>query len=64
MPSFEVEFEVYCECGEGLCMQSTGGNDGRGPKVTVEPCTLCLENAKSEGHDEGYEEAQKESEED
>jgi len=55
MPSFSVEFEVYCSCGEGLCAQSEGKNGGHGPSVTVEPCSKCLERAKEEGYDEAAE---------
>lgn len=66
MPSFTVEadceFDVYCECGAGLCLQSTTSDDSRGRRLTVEPCEKCLENSKSEGYDEGYEEARKEFE--
>ena len=58
MPSFPVEFEVYCSCGEGLCGQSIGDNGHRGPRVTVEPCPKCLEMARGEGYDKGHEDAQ------
>lgn len=48
MPSFEVEFEVYCSCGNGLCGGSSGNNTKRGPSVTVEPCERCLDKAREE----------------
>ena len=54
MPSFEVEFEVFCSCGEGLCNQSMGSLMRRGPIVTVEPCDKCLIKAYDKGYDEGY----------
>ena len=60
MPEFDVEFEVYCSCGEGLCGQSTGTNSRGSLYVTVEPCEKCVENAKDDGYNEGYEKATKE----
>lgn len=49
-----IEFEVYCECGELLnCEEIRGG-------IEVEPCEKCLEVAKKEGWDEGYDERDKE----
>lgn len=60
MPAFEVEFEVYCSCGEGLCNQSAGGTGPRGPSVTVEPCKKCIELDSDEARDEGYAEGHKE----
>jgi hypothetical protein len=58
MPSFEVEFEVYCSCGEHLCNQSTGSSNKRGPAVTVEPCQKCLKKEYDSGYDDGYKEGQ------
>jgi len=49
MPSFEVEFEVFCSCGEGLCSQSEGSSGRGGPRVTVEPCEKCKDAAYEEG---------------
>ena len=76
MPQFEVEvkgeveFEVFCSCGNGICNNSVGRNSRtRGiPQVVVEPCELCMERAKndsydkghSEGYDEGYDKAREE----
>jgi len=60
MPSFlfEIDFEVYCgTCGTGLCNQSDGSNEQKGPRVTVEVCPYCRDEAKSEGHAEGHDEA-------
>jgi len=70
MPSFDVEFEVVCSCGEGLCNQSEGTSSRNGLYVTVDPCEKCLEKARDEGYDEGhtkgydegYEEARKDFE--
>lgn len=52
MPKFlaPVDFEVWCACGEGLCVHSHTVNDGEkvwedeysnGPAVIVEPCPRC-----------------------
>ena len=60
MPVLELEFEVYCSCGAGLCRQTTEGRThGRGmPFVTVEPCEKCVDAgriaAREEGYDRGY----------
>lgn len=63
MPTIDLEIEVWCSCGEGLCNQSTGGSGRRGPHITVEPCEKCLSRARNDGYDEGYEECQKKYEE-
>lgn len=56
MPILELEFEVYCSCGEGLCNQSTEGRTlGRGMGyITVSPCEHCSSKARNEGYDDGY----------
>ena len=46
----DVEIEVWCSCGTGLCRQSVGG-DG---SITVEPCKDCLQNKYDEGFEDGY----------
>lgn len=46
MPSFEINFEVFCgTCGAGLCNQSdTRKSRHRGEdQVTVEVCQKCLD---------------------
>jgi len=48
----EAEIQVWCECGEGLCRQSSGTDGG----IIVEPCKKCIDSAKDEGHSEGYDE--------
>ena len=54
MPLFEVNFEVFCECGVGLRRQSTTDNNRHGGHtVTVEPCGGCLKKARDEGYAEG-----------
>ena len=50
MPS--LEFEVWCSCGNGLCNQTRDRKGG----IEVEPCEKCLEVAREEGRDEGYNE--------
>ena len=45
----ELEFEVWCGCGNGLC----GVTEVRGRSVTVGPCDSCIESARQEGHDDG-----------
>jgi hypothetical protein len=47
----EIEFEVYCECGEGLCNQTTV-DDRRGLRITIEPCEACLEKAADAAREE------------
>ena len=56
MPVLELDFEVYCSCGEGLCNQTIEGRTrGRGMLfITVSPCEKCLALAKEEGYEEGY----------
>jgi hypothetical protein len=39
MPNVKVNIEIFCDCGEGLCNQSVGG-DG---SITVSPCERCME---------------------
>jgi TolA-binding protein len=55
MPSFDVEFEVFCgTCGAGLCGQSDGRNsrNRHQPQVTVEVCKDCVEKATQPIEDE------------
>lgn len=60
MPS--LEFEVYCDtCGVGLCLQTTV--DVRyGISISVGACEKCMETARQEGYDKGYEDAEEENE--
>lgn len=41
MLSFDVEFEVYCSCGYGLCAQSEAEKRRNQLRVTVKPCPRC-----------------------
>jgi flagellar biosynthesis/type III secretory pathway protein FliH len=55
----EIEVEVWCSCGEGLCNQTRSMwayNRADSNGLTVEPCEKCLEKARDEGYDKGYEE--------
>ena len=48
MPSFSLDFEVFCgTCGAGLCNQSdTRKSRQRGEnQLTVEACKTCMEKA-------------------
>lgn len=57
MPSFdiEVEFEVFCSCGNGLCNQSVAKSDSRRRlSVTVEPCEKCKRKNYDDGYEDGY----------
>ena len=54
MPILELEFEVFCSCGNGLCRQTTEGKNNRNPFITVEPCQKCLDDIEQKGYDKGY----------
>ena len=50
MPSFDLEFEVFCgTCGAGLCNQSDSRKSRRRgeAQVTVEVCQTCIEKAEA-----------------
>lgn len=48
--STDVDFEVFCSCGFGLCPQSSTrrSRNRRFPQVEVEPCQRCLDKAAAE----------------
>lgn len=50
----DVDFEVFCECGNGLCNQSDTreSRNRRYPQVVVEPCERCLEAAAEKARGE------------
>jgi hypothetical protein len=56
MPILTVPFEVFCTCGEGLCMQTiTRCSRGRlMPQVVVEPCSKCGDKRYREGYVKGH----------
>lgn len=50
----EIDFEVFCVCGNGLCKvteveQSYGKN-----RITIEPCDKCMAAEYDEGFQTGY----------
>ncbi|MBU0777616.1 hypothetical protein KKF82_05120, partial [Patescibacteria group bacterium] len=52
MLTLDVEFSVYCECGENLTdLASTGGSTDY--EVTVSACPACCDDAREEGREEG-----------
>jgi len=51
MPTLNnIEFEVWCSCGNELCNQTKDVKGG----IEVEPCEKCLDRVNAEGYDEGY----------
>mgnify|MGYP001610083998 CR=1 FL=1 len=58
MPEINVNVEVYCTCGEGLCNQTESRRTHRRAELcfVVAPCEKCLGRANAEGHSEGYNE--------
>jgi hypothetical protein len=59
VPSFsteDIDFSVYCSCGEGLCNQSTTSQRGNRNDLTIKPCQKCLDDAERKGYERGYEE--------
>ena len=60
MPDVSIDVEVFCaSCGDGLCNQteSTTGQRRGQPQFRVLPCERCLMAARSDGYNEGHEEA-------
>lgn len=62
MPTLELEFEVYCSCGNGLCGNSTEGANGHSQYITVEPCEKCKDVSYDEGIYDGYAQCKKDNE--
>ena len=60
MPTLELEFEVYCSCGKGLCRNTTEGKNHHSVFITIEPCEDCLERSRTEGYDEARKEIENE----
>lgn len=55
MPEISVEIEIWCSCGDGLCNQTTTKKNRHGDEgFIVEPCTKCIERAKTDGYEKGY----------
>ena len=62
MPSFD--FEVYCDCGTGLCNSTTVENRGGRLILKIEPCSDCLDAKYGEGLEDGRKEAEEQFERD
>jgi len=61
MPKINIDVDIWCSCGNGLCSQ-TQVQYGRGdPGLIVEPCEKCLADARDAGFREGYDSALEES---
>ncbi len=56
MLNVNVDIVVCCgECGQGLCERSEARVDNHGQHIIrVSPCTYCLQKARKEGDDKGY----------
>jgi hypothetical protein len=57
MPEIEVDIEIWCSCGEGLCNQSSVKKARHGNGFVVEPCQKCLDRAEAKGYDSGFDDA-------
>ena len=52
----DIDVEVWCAtCGGGLCGQSTVENSCHGVATRVAVCETCLERARADAYNEGYE---------
>lgn len=55
MPEFSSEFNVTCgKCGADLnanCTEIAGAHRNL-PSITVEPCEICLDEARNEGYED------------
>ena len=56
MPTLELDFEVWCSCGEGLCNQTSNKRGG----IVIEPRQKCLDKAEEKGYDQGYKDGETE----
>lgn len=50
----DVEFEVFCECGNGMCgdTETRESRHRRYPQAVVAPCPKCLQAARDEAAEE------------
>ena len=56
MAEVNIDIEVRCDtCGSDLTVEVSGGIKYI-PDFIIEPCEKCLDDARSEGYDEGYQE--------
>jgi hypothetical protein len=58
MPEINIDIDLWCSCGAGLCNQSSVA--GRGQGFVVEPCENCLDKQYEQGKDDGYDKGFKE----
>lgn len=58
MPKFEVDFSVYCSCGNGLCGNTTTHERNGQLWICVEPCEKCKQAAREEGRIAGMAETE------
>lgn len=53
----DISFEAFCEkCGVGICNNISVESGYRGVKISIQPCEICLEEAREEGREEIREE--------
>lgn len=58
MPTLDIDFDVYCSCGNGLCAQTDVKYGHRGAiSVIIEPCDKCLDKAQEAGYERGFDAA-------
>jgi len=62
MPTIEAVFEIWCAvCGDGLCNNVNAEHPGYHPSASnpliIDPCEKCLDAAREEGYQKGYQEA-------
>lgn len=50
----EIDLEIWCSCGSGLCRQTNVDYGTRSVSIIVEPCEDCLEKARNEGYEDGH----------
>ena len=51
MPTFnvDIDFEVFCTCGYGLCNRTVVGDKDGKLSIEVEPCDYCMQERYDEG---------------
>ena len=53
MPTLELDFEVWCSCGEGLCNQTDTRGRQKRVGITISPCEKCLSREYDKGFKDG-----------
>ena len=59
VPDININLDIYCSCGNGLCSQSSLSYSRGGYQVTIDPCEKCLERAEHEGYIKGCNDTEK-----